>query len=155
MIDAVRRDYLIAKALAYCVAAMERLPFYQRELSDEKDRQMLFDIIIIPEADREQLRREARKNFRPRLMTSQTQPRNSNGAYAFWRECPTAELLHMSSSNIGESRFLWRGYPAVDVDRLAARPSMNLVSTQQALLPCLAPDHSSLRPRVAPARSFD
>ena len=35
MIDAVRRDYLIAKALAYCVAAMERLPFYQRELSDQ------------------------------------------------------------------------------------------------------------------------
>jgi hypothetical protein len=41
IIDAVRRDYLIAKALAYCVAAMERLPFYQRELSDQKDMQTL------------------------------------------------------------------------------------------------------------------
>ena len=48
MIDAMRRDYLIAKALAYCVAAMERLPFYQRELSDQKDMQTLFDTIIIP-----------------------------------------------------------------------------------------------------------
>ena len=65
MIDAVRRDYLIAKALAYCVAAMERLPFYQRELSDQKDMQTLFDTIIIPEADREQLRREARERFPP------------------------------------------------------------------------------------------
>ena len=65
MIDAVRRDYLIAKALAYCVAAMERLPFYQRELSDQKDMQTLFDTIIIPEADREQLRREAREKFPP------------------------------------------------------------------------------------------
>ena len=63
MIDAVRRDYLIAKALAYCVAAMERLPFYQRELSDQKDMQTLFDTILIPEADREQLRREARERF--------------------------------------------------------------------------------------------
>ena len=46
-----------------------------------------------------------------------------------------------------ESRFLWRGLPPVDADRLAARPSMNLVSTQHALLPCLAPDlsHRSLR----------
>lgn len=65
MIDAVRRDYLIAKALAYCVAAMERLPFYQRELSDQKDMQTLFDAIIIPEADREQLGREARERFPP------------------------------------------------------------------------------------------
>ena len=65
MIDAVRRDYLIAKALAYCVAAMERLPFYQRELSDQKDMQTLFDTIIIPEADRKQLRREARERFPP------------------------------------------------------------------------------------------
>ena len=65
MIDAVRRDYLIAKALAYCVAAMERLPFYRRELSDQKDMQTLFDTIIIPEADREQLRREARERFPP------------------------------------------------------------------------------------------
>jgi hypothetical protein len=63
MIDAMRRDYLIAKALAYCVAAMERLPFYHRELSDQKDMQTLFDTIIIPEADREQLRREARERF--------------------------------------------------------------------------------------------
>ena len=65
MIDATRRDYLIAKALAYCVAAMERLPFYQRELSDQKDVQTLFDTIIIPEAHREQLRREARERFPP------------------------------------------------------------------------------------------
>jgi hypothetical protein len=65
MIDAIRRDYLIAKALAYCVAAMERLPFYQRELSDQKDMQTLFDTIIIPEADREQLRREAMEKFPP------------------------------------------------------------------------------------------
>ena len=65
MIDAIRRDYLIAKALAYCVAATERLPFYQRELSDQKDMQTLFDTIIIPEADREQLRREARERFSP------------------------------------------------------------------------------------------
>jgi len=65
MIDAVRRDYLIAKALAYCVAAMERLPFYQRELSDQNDMQTLFDTIIIPEADREQLSREARERFLP------------------------------------------------------------------------------------------
>jgi hypothetical protein len=65
IIGAVRRDYLIAKALAYCVAAMERLPFYQRELSDQKDMQTLFDTIIIPEADREQLRREARERFPP------------------------------------------------------------------------------------------
>ncbi len=64
MIDAVRRDYLIAKALAYCVAAMERLPFYQRELSDQKDMQTLFDTII-PDTDREQLRREARERFPP------------------------------------------------------------------------------------------
>jgi len=63
MIDAVRRDYLIAKALAYCVAVMDRLPFYQRELSDQKDMQTLFGTIIIPEADREQLRREARERF--------------------------------------------------------------------------------------------
>jgi hypothetical protein len=65
MTDAIRRDYLIAKALAYCVAAMERLPFYRRELSDQKDMQTLFDTIIIPEADREQLRREARERFPP------------------------------------------------------------------------------------------
>ena len=65
MIDAVRRDYLIAKALAYCVAAMKQLPFYQLELSDQKDMQTLFDTIIIPEADREQLRREARERFPP------------------------------------------------------------------------------------------
>ena len=65
MIDAVRRDYLIAKALAYCVAAMERLPFYQRELSDQKDMQTLFDTIMIPEADREQLRKEAGEKFPP------------------------------------------------------------------------------------------
>jgi hypothetical protein len=64
MIDAIRRDYLIAKALAYCVAAMERLPFYQRELSDQKDMQTLFDTII-PDTDREQLRREARERFPP------------------------------------------------------------------------------------------
>jgi hypothetical protein len=54
----MQRDYPLAKALA-----MERLPFYQRELSHQKDMQMLFDTIIIPEADREQLRREARKDF--------------------------------------------------------------------------------------------
>ena len=65
MIDAIRRDYLIAKALAYCVAAMQRLPSYQRELSDQKDMQTLFDTIIIPEADREQLRREAMEKFPP------------------------------------------------------------------------------------------
>ena len=70
MIDAVRRDYLIAKALAYCVAAMERLPFYQRELSHEKDMQTLFDTIIIPEADREQLRKEAKEKFPPRVERS-------------------------------------------------------------------------------------
>jgi hypothetical protein len=58
MIDAIRRDYLIAKALAYCVAAMERLPFYQRELSDQKDMQTLLDT-------REQLGREARERFPP------------------------------------------------------------------------------------------
>ncbi|MGB6911884.1 MAG: hypothetical protein WBE42_03900, partial [Pseudolabrys sp.] len=29
-----------------------------------------------------------------------------------------------------ESRFLWRGSPPVDADRLAARPSMNLFSTR-------------------------
>jgi hypothetical protein len=41
------------------------LPFYQRELSDRKDMQTLFDTIIIPEADREQLRKEAREKFPP------------------------------------------------------------------------------------------
>jgi len=37
---------------------MERLPFYQRELSDQKDMQTLFDT-------REQLGREARERFPP------------------------------------------------------------------------------------------
>ncbi len=74
MIDAVRRDYLIAKALAYCVAAMERLPFYQRELSDQKDMQMLFDTIIIPEADREQLRRESEGEISARRLSDFSNP---------------------------------------------------------------------------------
>jgi hypothetical protein len=42
---------------------MERLPSYQRELSDQKDIQTLFDTVRIPDSDREQLRKEAMEKF--------------------------------------------------------------------------------------------
>ena len=51
-------------------------------------------------------------------------------------------------SNIGVPFSVPRDLPPVDADRLAARPSMNLVSTQHALLACLAPDHSGLEANV-------
>jgi hypothetical protein len=38
--------------------------------------------------------------------------------------------------------------PPVDADRLPARPSMNLVSKQHALLPYLASEHSGLEANV-------
>jgi hypothetical protein len=46
MIDAIRRDYLVAKALALLFSRHGELSFYQRELSDQKDMQTLFDTII-------------------------------------------------------------------------------------------------------------
>ena len=42
MIDATRRDYLVAKALAYAIAAIETLPEYQRTFSDQQDMMTLF-----------------------------------------------------------------------------------------------------------------
>ena len=43
MIDATRRDYLVAKALAYAIAAIETLLEYQRTFfSDQHDMMTLF-----------------------------------------------------------------------------------------------------------------
>jgi len=42
---------------------MERLPFYQRELSDQNDMKTLFDTILIADTDHEQLTKEAKERF--------------------------------------------------------------------------------------------
>jgi len=42
---------------------MERLPFYERELSDQNDMKTLFDTIVIGDFDREQLTNAARAKF--------------------------------------------------------------------------------------------
>ncbi|MGC1179765.1 MAG: hypothetical protein WA884_12290 [Methyloceanibacter sp.] len=44
-------------------SAMERLPFYQRELSDQNDMKTLFDTILIADTDHEQLTKEAKERF--------------------------------------------------------------------------------------------
>jgi hypothetical protein len=63
MIDARRRDYLVAKALAYAIAAIETLPEHERPLFDQQDMMRLFDTIVIGEGEHERLTREARAKF--------------------------------------------------------------------------------------------
>jgi hypothetical protein len=63
MIDATRRDYLVAKAPAYAIAAIETLPEYQRTFSDQQDMMTLFDTLVIGEGEHERLTWEARAKF--------------------------------------------------------------------------------------------
>ena len=63
MIDSTRRDYLVAKALAYAIIAMQTLPYFRRELSDEADMKVLFDTLFIRDGEHEQLMKEARAKF--------------------------------------------------------------------------------------------
>ena len=60
MIDVKRRDYLVAKALAYAIAAIDTLPEHERPLFDQQDMMTLFDAIVIGEGEHERLRGEAR-----------------------------------------------------------------------------------------------
>jgi hypothetical protein len=63
MIDVKRRDYLVAKALAYAIAAIETLPEHERPLFDQQGMMTLFDTIVLGEGEHKRLTWEARAKF--------------------------------------------------------------------------------------------
>ena len=60
-----RDDYIIAKALAYAITAIEVLPFRDSEWSDQQDMKKLFDHIVTGDGERARLIEDARRKLAP------------------------------------------------------------------------------------------